>query len=473
MRSAPPKRSTNNNASKDNQGGIGLLIGLTGVTAIVLAVVISLIITILRARAAIEAGLPAPTGFFGIDGPLGSIAQQIVPDTAARSGAAPAAQTSQDALVAPPVTISPWTGTERQNILVLGIDQRPKEDPATNRTDTMILVTLDPIGNTAGMMSIPRDLYVPIPGKIQDRINAAHVYGGPKLSMQTVAYNFGVPVHHYVRVNFNVVVTIIDLVGGVEIYNDQDIADYQYPDMAFGYDPFFLKAGPQKLDGKTALKYMRTRHGGSDFIRIRRQQQVIFALRDKALSTDAITTFLPQAPKLYQALRDSIDTDLSLTELLRMLVFAKNLPAERIAKVSIDETATQAWTTSQGAQVLIPVRERIREIRDELYDPTKANAKVTPTPEPGKIILQNGTLTKGLAINTGSVLAGKGFVISRVENAVGNFPKTVIVDYHGRSSYSKSIALALGVPVSAIQTKLDAANPVDALVILGDDFQPK
>ena len=468
MQTGPPKQSTFNGVQSTgkSQGGLGLLIALTGVTAVVFGVVICLIITILRARGAVEAGLPAPTGFFGVDGPLGTIAQQIVPAAIAPERA-PVTQSVATA------NLAPWNGTERQNILLLGIDQRPKEDPAMNRTDTMILVTLDPVNNTAGMMSIPRDLYVPIPNKGQDRINTAHVYGGPKLSMQTVSNNFGVPVQHYVRINFNVAVTVIDLVGGVDVYNDQDIADTLYPDMAFGFDPFYLKAGPQKLDGKTALKYMRTRHGGSDFIRIKRQQQVIFALREKALSSDAVTTLMPQAPKLYQALRDSIDTDLSLTELLRMLLFMRDLPSNRISHVAIDETSTLTWTTPQGAQVLIPVRDRVREIRDELYDPAKANARVTPTPEAGKLILQNGTQTKGLAISTQALLTSKGFFVSRVENATGDFSKTVILDYHGRSSYARSIALALGVPTSSIQTKLDAANPMDALVILGDDFQPK
>ena len=462
-RSKTPYRNT----SSQSAGGIGLLIALTGLTAVVLAVVIALIVTILRARAAVDAGLPAPTGFFGIDGPLGTIAQQIVP------AAVPSGNTTTISPAPASATITAWTGTERQNILILGIDQRPKEDPTGTRTDTMMLVTLDPVERGAGIMSIPRDLYVPIPNKGQDRINTAHVYGGPKLAMQTVAYNFGVPVQHYVRVNFNVVTTIVDLMGGVEIYNDQDIADYQYPDMNFGYEPFFLKAGAQKLDGKTALKYMRTRHGGSDFTRNKRQQQVIFALREKALSTNAITTLLPQAPRLYQALRESIDTDLSLSELLRMLVFVKDLPSDRIAHVAIDETATQAWTTAQGAQVLIPIRERVKEVREELYSPAKANARVTPTPEPGKIILQNGTLTKGLAGNTQSLLTGKGFTVARVENATGNYTKTVIIDFHGRPQFSRSLAVALGVPTTAIQTRLESNNPMDVLVILGDDFQPK
>ncbi|HEY3290192.1 MAG TPA: LCP family protein, partial [Anaerolineae bacterium] len=101
-----------------------------------------------------------------------------------------------------PVQIEPWQGTERLNVLLMGIDQRPNDNPDTTRTDTMIILTLDPATHTAGMLSIPRDLYVTIPGRGLDRINAAHVYGGPSLAMKTVENAFGIPIQHFVRVNF-------------------------------------------------------------------------------------------------------------------------------------------------------------------------------------------------------------------------------------------------------------------------------
>ena len=156
--------------------------------------------------------------------------------------------------------VGAWQGTERMNILLLGIDQRPNDDPDTTRTDTMIIFSLDPATKTAGMLSIPRDLYVPLPNRDQDRINTAHVYGGPQYAMETIQYNFGIPMHHYVRVNFNALVTLVDLVGGIDIYVDQDIDDQAYPDENYGYDPFVISAGWHHMDGATALKYARTRH---------------------------------------------------------------------------------------------------------------------------------------------------------------------------------------------------------------------
>lgn len=366
--------------------------------------------------------------------------------------------------------LSGWKGRERVNVLVMGIDQRPNEDANIARSDSMILLTLDPVAKTAGMLSIPRDLYVPLPGRnTQDRINVAHALGGPKYAMQTVEYNLGIPVQYYVRLNFSAVIKLIDLVGGIDVYNDEDINDLSYPDMNFGYDPFKLKAGWQHLDGATALKYARTRHGSSDFARMRRQQQVILALRDKASDPGTMTRLLPQAPQILQTLKDSLESNLTPLELAQLATLAREVPAEKISKVTIDESATQYWTTPQGASVLIPNRDKVRELRDQLY----ATSEVTVpqgTPEAGKLVVQNGTQTKGLAANAQGLLQQKGFTVVRVENAVGDYKKTTIIDYHGRKAYIQQLAATLGVPLSAVVSKLEPSNPLDALVILGDDY---
>jgi LCP family protein required for cell wall assembly len=380
-------------------------------------------------------------------------------------------------MLAPQLTLSDvgtWRGTERLNILLLGIDQRPNENPDTSRTDTMIVLTLDPATRTAGMMSIPRDLYVPLPNRdIQDRINTAHIYGGSRYAMQTVEYNFGIPIQHYVRVNFNALVSLVDLVGGIDVYVDQDINDPTYPDMNYGYDPFSISGGWHHMDGATALKYARTRHGSSDFYRLRRQQQIIMALRDRILSTDAIVKILPSTPQILQTMQDSISTDLSPSEVVQLILFAKDLPTQNISQVVIDETSTQGWTTPDGAQVLIPIRDRIRQLRDALYAPPRQEAAATSTLEPGRISVQNGTNVEGLAAGVQASLKAKGFDVVEVGNASGDHPHTVIIDYHGRQQYTQALAAALGVPLTAINPALDANNPLDALVILGDDFPQK
>jgi polyisoprenyl-teichoic acid--peptidoglycan teichoic acid transferase len=370
--------------------------------------------------------------------------------------------------------VGAWQGTERLNILLMGIDQRPNDDPDKTRTDTMIILTLDPASKSAGMMSIPRDLYVPLPNRGQDRINTAHVYGGPTYAMQSVEYNFGIPMQHYVRVNFNALTTLVDLVGGIDLYVDEDINDQSYPDMNYGYDPFIISAGWHHMDGATALKYARTRHGSSDFYRMRRQQQVIMALRDRVLSTDAVTKLLPNAPQILLTLRDSISTDFSPSEIVQLALFAKDLPPERISKVLVDEKSVQPWTTPTGGSVLIPIRDRIHLLREELYNPpAPVQISSNATPEAGRIAVHNGTNTKGLAATAQASLQAKGFTVTELGNASGDHPKTIIVDYHGRQQYIAQLANALGVPISAVNTTLDSNSQLDALVILGDDYQPK
>ncbi|MCL5997583.1 MAG: LCP family protein [Chloroflexi bacterium] len=256
---------------------------------------------------------------------------------------------------------------ERLNVLLLGIDQRPGQNPDRTRTDTMIVMTFDPETHTAGMLSIPRDLYVSLPGRGRGRINTAHVYGGPAYAMRTVAGNFDLPIQHYVRVNFNALTTLVDLVGGIDVEVDQDIDDQTYPDNTNGYDPFVISAGRHHMDGATVLKYARTRHGSSDFYRMRRQQQIIIALRDRVLSTDVLTTLLQNAPQILDTLKDSISTDLSLPEIIQLILFAKDLPEEKVNRVVVGETAVRRWTTRQGAQVLVPIPGRLHELAAQLY----------------------------------------------------------------------------------------------------------
>ena len=185
---------------------------------------------------------------------------------------------------------------ERVNILLLGIDQRDnKVDKGPWRTDTMILVSIDPATRSASMLSIPRDLWVTIPGYGENRINTAHATGdirkypggGVALAKKTVWYTFGVPVHYYVRINFVGFEKMIDAIGGITIDVESAIHDDSYPDQNYGTMVVDIPAGVQHMDGKTALQYARVRHGRNDFDRMKRQQQVILAARDACVSRKA------------------------------------------------------------------------------------------------------------------------------------------------------------------------------------------
>src|SRR5262249_55072016 len=128
----------------------------------------------------------------------------------------------------------------------------------------------------------------------------------------------------------------------------------------------------------TALKYARTRHGSSDFSRIRRQQQIIMALRDRVLSTDDLPRLLLNAPQILSTLRGSVATDLSLPEMIQIILVAKDLSEDKVTRVVVDETSVRGWTTPQGAEVLIPNRGQLRQLAARLYnEPPAAGAGST------------------------------------------------------------------------------------------------
>jgi LCP family protein required for cell wall assembly len=256
--------------------------------------------------------------------------------------------------------------TERTTVLVMGIDRRPGESTRT-RTDSMMLLTVDPVTKTAGVLSIPRDLYVEVPGFGLDRINAANVHGGGELAKQTVEYNLGVRVHYYAIVDFNAFITVVDEIGGIDINVPTTINDPTYPDAYYGYDPFYIEAGEQHLDGATALKYARTRHNDNDFNRAQRQQDVLMAVRAKVISFDMLPTLVAKSPTLLSTLGDSVETDMPVDQMIGVALLARDIPRENIESAVIDGNYITVYTTPQGAAVLIPEREKIGPLMADLF----------------------------------------------------------------------------------------------------------
>jgi LCP family protein required for cell wall assembly len=204
----------------------------------------------------------------------------------------------------------------RTNVLLLGVDSRPGEGYVT-RSDTIMLVTVDSGQPYVGMLSIPRDLYVDVPGHGYTRINAAHTYGesaapggGPRLVAQAIADNFGVPVHRTVRLNFQGFVAIVDAAGGVDIDVAFPITDTAYPTDDYGITTIHFDPGTQHMDGERALQYARTRHSSNDFKRAERQQQVVQALIRKL--ANPVNWW--RLPMVYSAFSANVETDLTPIE---------------------------------------------------------------------------------------------------------------------------------------------------------------
>jgi LCP family protein required for cell wall assembly len=288
------------------------------------------------------------------------------------------------AVYAPPAPLpSTHPAAEPVTVLLMGVDRRSTVG-GTNNTDTLLLFYLDPVTQRAAMLSIPRDLYVDIPGHGQNRINTAYAYGerdgtgGLTLARQTVSATVGIPVDHAVLIDFAVFVTVVDAIGGIDVDVPYDIYDPTYPDSGIGYDPFYISAGSHHLDGTTALKYARTRAtAGGDFDRTARQRQVVMAVRNRVLSLDLLPSLIAQSPQLWANLQGTFEADLTLSEMIDLAVTASHIPTDQIATGSIDDSCTLPWTTPSGAQVLLPLPDVIDDLVSDLISSgsTSASAK--------------------------------------------------------------------------------------------------
>lgn len=273
------------------------------------------------------------------------------------------------------ITLTPWDGISRFTVLVMGLDRRPGETGLAYRTDTIMLASIDPATQSIGVLSIPRDLYVEVPGYSElQRINSPMVLGelrqpgyGPQLMMQTAQYNLGIRIHDYVAVDFNTFITLIDAVGGVDIEVPYTISDPQYPSMNYGYEPLLISAGLQHMDGGLALKYARTRHGDSDFQRAQRQQQVMYAIRDKVLNVDMLPQLIIQSPSLWGELSQGVSTGLSLDQIIQLAWYLKDIPGGSIKTGVVDEGYSIFYTTPQGASVLIPDRAKLGNLMVDVF----------------------------------------------------------------------------------------------------------
>jgi polyisoprenyl-teichoic acid--peptidoglycan teichoic acid transferase len=263
--------------------------------------------------------------------------------------------------------------TDRINILLMGIDRRPGE-AFISRTDSMMILSVDTRNETISILSVPRDLYVIIPGRGRDRINTAFVYGstgnnpagGAALAMSTVEYNLGVHIDHYMLIDFAAFINGINALGGIDIYVPVTINDTMFPDMNYGYDPFYIAAGQQHIDGETALKYARTRYQDSDFVRAGRQQQILLAARQKALSL-GVPEMIRRAPTLYRQVEQGVRTDLSLEELVTLARIAADIPRESIQNEVLDQRYVSGHRTEQGASVQVMNNEATAELIRRLF----------------------------------------------------------------------------------------------------------
>ncbi|MCC6626201.1 MAG: LCP family protein [Chloroflexi bacterium] len=429
------------------------------------------------------------------------------PVTVAPGAPAPGATTAPViATVVPPTRPPEWTGSERLNIVLLGVDKRDDED--TPRSDTMILVSIDPVGKRVGMMSIPRDLWVTVPGYGLNKINAAFPLGektgkpsgGAALVMQTIEANFKIPVHHFASVDFRGFTRIVDAVGGIVVDVPYLLKDDEYPaDDGPNYTRLYVPAGLQWMDGATALRYARSRHFDSDFGRNRRQQQVLHAIREQGIKLD----LLPRVPELLNLVAGSVRTDIDPRQLPALARLGAQIDREAIKSygITVDMTiprdlpeifylepnwpkinaavremtgaAAPAPAAAKPAAAATPTRVPVSTAPPA---PTARPATVTPvatvaTARP-RVWVRNGTRIQGLAARNADILRAKGYAIVDVSQdpEAGQYPKSIVYLYGSARQSAIAVASELGLPATAVRLGPAPAPPgTDILVILGED----
>ncbi len=451
------------------------------------------------------------------------------PAVAAASGIQPSAS---------PV-VAPLDSPTRITILLLGIDQR-KGEKGSFRTDTMMVLSVDPARKTAAMLSVPRDIYIQIPGYTPNRINTAYDVGeqvsfpggGGMLSAKTVQRLLGIPIQHYVLINFEVFSAVIDAIGPIRVCPDKAIHDDKYPDGSYGYITVDFQPGCQDLDATKLLQYARVRHNaGDDFGRAQRQQEVIKAVRDKILSLGGVSALFTKAGTIWEAVRSSVKTDMSFEQMLQLGQFAQSIPKENIKSDVLTDRGGYLIPskTNDGEDVFTPVYEKIHDLIEQLFDAAPTNnaatiqpvaatiapvtmvqptaavqpptaavqigaatstiqAVVQPTTQPtpsdappdlksAVVQVSNGAGVDGLGKQTVDKLRGLGFNVLDPKNAdlPGGYARTVIKVYTGKTQIARALANALGLDGSVIaigDAKTDNLPNVDIQVIVGKDLAP-
>jgi LCP family protein required for cell wall assembly len=248
-----------------------------------------------------------------------------------------------------------FLGPLRTNILLLGTDDSP-ERGVLGRTDTIILTTIVPLQPYVGMMSIPRDLWLLIPGLGEQRINTAYFFAeakqegnGPNAILGTIQENFRVPVHYYMLIHMEGLAAIIDALGGVDISLSEPIGG--------------LAAGQYHLDGLQALAFARERYSGSDFSRMRQGQILIQAIVSKVVSPAS----WPRLPGLMTSSSQVVETNIPIWQWPRLAFSAIRAPLFGVDARSITAEMVSPFTTSQGAQVLAPIWELIHPHMKDMF----------------------------------------------------------------------------------------------------------
>ena len=306
--------------------------------------------------------------------PSGDASDEVAPAAAAADNSPPPEVAAMPQLLDREPVFTTVQREDRLNILLFGFDTRV-QDPSAPRTDTLMLLSWNQETNALDILSIPRDLWVPVPGFPPTKINLVYSLGetvpstggGERLLADTLSAFLNQPIDHYAWVNFDGFVRIIDLLGGIDIYVPWAIYDEKYPTPDYGVETFELAAGSQHLDGVTTLKYARTRTQDGDYGRIGRQQAVISAVLRKLSDPNNAAALLAAAPEIIRTLRGNFGTDMNVAQLLQLAQQGAANTPQTGRRLILDRHLGEEAISEEGMWVLIPDRTAIRAALSDFF----------------------------------------------------------------------------------------------------------
>ena len=406
-------------------------------------------------------------------------------------GSSPAPESTAIGSAVPDVSIPPWNGKDRLNILLIGSDQRPSE--GSYNTDTLIVVSIDPVTKQVSMFGLPRDTVdVPVPpgpaqrvfgtvyrGKINSWLSTirdrgdlypgtdrTRRYNGLKAIMGNL---YGVDIKYFVEVNFEGFRAVVDAVGGVTINVQIPVSDDRYPSVNGRLERVYIPSGIQHMDGAQALRYARSRHGSSDFDRGQRQQRVLLSLREQADPRSLI----PQLPDLVTALKRAVRTDVPVSQLAQLLGLASQVDTKNIRSYVFAPPlyATDTCADQRGC-VVNPRIETIRAAVDAAFssDPADEILRQTLAQEGARVWVLSGMADRDQGTRLAGYLEFRGLAASAPrQRPSGPVPAaTSIVVYNGAEADATATIAYLEKTFGVKATlKVDSAIRTDIIVTIG------
>lgn len=383
----------------------------------------------------------------------------------------------------------------RINILLLGIGGAGHEGP--DLTDTIIIVSIKPTTKQVAMISIPRDLVVWQGQFGWRKINHANAFGesigtgnGGIFAGRIISQTFNLPLHYYIKVDFEGLTQIVDILGGLHINVDRSFTDHSYPTDDFYTKTVSFIAGQQIMDGQRVLQYVRSRHGtnseASDFARARRQQKVLQSLKDQIISLDIL--FNPQKINaLLKTVEAHTETNLQNWEIIRLAGMARELANQQTINLVLDDSPQgllHSYISEEGAYILSPKNDSFSEIS---YKIKYIFTPLSKRPQPTRVVVRNGTMITGLAASTAKRLENHDLFVTQIANAVRrDWQKTTVYKLTGNASQADldwlqnllGANLSLGLPKWLAITNAPSEHstttpttipPSDILIILGSN----